>query len=305
MKWHLVVVALAATFCIEAQAPPVAAPKPAGESKDAKDGKREGVRTLERAQSMREQIDAGRPVKSHVRVAVRLKNGNKLSGVVKDGQLVERIDGLRFVEAQAQETGAGIRLWYATGARNYVFVPFADFNGYQILQRLSQKQIDEIERDMQMEESRRAEREAAQARKVVGKVEPSPAQAEEGDGTPRATPEQSPKPVVPSKTEVAKDGTPVLTAAEKAELERQRLWFSLMQDYPSTAGWGATKRDEISNRMVVIGAKPSDKEQRFVDQFAEWQKACEHFAVKPEAKPAEQGAEATKDYRSKSKDKSK
>lgn len=312
MKWHLVVVALAATVCLEAQEPPVpetkpvAPPRPDGESKEPKS---QSERTLERAQTMREQIGLGRPVKSHVRVSVRLKNGNKLSGVVKDGQLVERIDGLRFVEAQAQEVGAGIRLWYATGARNYVFVPFTDFNEYVILQRLSQKQLDEIEQNMQMEEARRAEREAAAARAASGKAQGAPEAEGAGDDTtpaPNAEPAAKAAGTDPAAKgkPAAKDAPAAGSAADKAAQDLQRLYFGLLQDYPPAAGWGKAKRDEIAHRLVVIGAKPSDKEQRFVDQFENWQKACAHFAVDPEPKPAtDGGAESPRDRRSKRKEK--
>lgn len=148
-------------------------------------------RVSERADSMREQIGKGRQVRSHVRVAVRLKNGNKLIGVVKDGRFVERVDGLRFVDAQAQERGAGIRLWYSGGTRNYVFVPFANFQSYEVLQRLSQEQLTAMEQEMQMAEQRAAEREAARARAATGKPaeEPAPAPTDEkaGDGTPAPT----------------------------------------------------------------------------------------------------------------------
>ncbi len=249
-----------------------------------------GSRVEERAQSMRDQIGTGRPVQSHVRVMVRLKNGNRLNGVVKDGKLVERVDGLRFVEAQAQDKGAGIRLWYSGGARNYVFVPFSDFAEYEVQQQLTQKQIEQIETDMQMNERRAAERAAATARAATGTAEGAPA-APTGESAPSESVvgvTQEPAPAATGTTTVktkksAKanvDAAPAKLDAQQVELELHRTWFALVQAYPPAQGWNEKKRDEISRRFVVIGSKPSEAEQKFVDNYDQWVKACAHFAVK-------------------------
>lgn len=259
---------------------------------------RDQGRLEERAKSMREQIDTGKQVKSHVRVSVRLKNGNKLTGVVKDGRFVERVDGLRFVDAQAQDRGAGIRLWYTSGIRNYVFVPFGDFAEYQVLQRLSKEQLEELEHELQQQEGRRAEREAEAARAAAA------AKARDGKGTegePVADTPPAPgqegvasKPDAEAKkgkTEQGKEAQS--TEAQSAEApkpavmsEEQKQWFSLLQTYPPAAGWGKARRDEISRRLAVVGAKPSEMEQKFVTQFAAWEEACTFFAVDAEAPPA-------------------
>ncbi|MFY9344742.1 MAG: hypothetical protein WAT39_19780, partial [Planctomycetota bacterium] len=142
MNWLLPVALVALVPALLAQqsgSPAPAAPAPTPAPTPARS------QVDKHASSMREQIVTGRTLQSHVRVAVRLKNGNKLLGVVKDGKLVERVDGLRFVEASALDRGAGIRLWYTGGTRNYVFVPFGDFAEYEILQQLSAKQIEQIE----------------------------------------------------------------------------------------------------------------------------------------------------------------
>ncbi|MBL8751290.1 MAG: hypothetical protein JNK78_19185 [Planctomycetes bacterium] len=268
------VVVLAATSTVRAQDPPATS-----ESRDQ-------VRAEERARSMREQIDTGKQVKSHVRVAVRLKNGNKLVGVVKDGRFVERVDGLRFVDAQANDRGAGIRLWYTSGIRNYVFVPFADFVDYQVLQRLSTKQLEELESEMQLQEGRRAERQAADARaadaakaraegEATGDAVTPPA---EGEATPPGTDEATKTTAGKTKKAKAGDTKPEGEGA-KGETAQQRQWFALLQAYPPAGGWNKAKRDEIAKRFVVIGAKPSETEQKFVDQFAEWEKACSFFGV--------------------------
>lgn len=279
MKWLPVAAMVAASVSLVAQsvAPtPPAAPQPPKES----------PRVEQRAQSMREQIGTGRQVQSHVRVSVRLKNGNKLKGVVKDGKLVERVDGLRFVEAQAQERGAGIRLWYSSGARNYVFVPFADFAEYEVLQRLSSQQIAELEGEMQMEERRAAERAAALAERT--KAQPSgsapPGEAAGAAGQEPAATGGKPAPAAEAKP----------PAAETDAQAQQRKWFTLVNTYSPDDGWNKARRDEIARRMVVVGAKPNELEQGFVDQFAEWEKACNHFGVGA-AKPATEGEQPPAD----------
>lgn len=211
----------------------------------------------ERAQSMRRQIGEGKAVQSHVKVLVRLKNGNRLVGVVKDGKLVERIDGLRFVEASAGDDGAGIRVWYTAGTRNFVFVPFADFAEYEIVQQLTNEQVLQIERELGMDRGK-------QAAKPEAPGEGGGKPAEAGGGQPAG----------------AATGKPA-AAADKPSDEQQKLWFDLLQAYPPTTGWGLARRDEIKRRFVVVGSQPSETELRFVDQYDEWTKACAHFGVTP------------------------
>jgi len=243
-------------------------------------------RVGERARDMREQIETGAPSTAHVRVSMRLKNGNKLTGVVKDGRLVERVDGMRFVDASAAERGAGVRLWYCTGGRDFVFVQFGDLAEYTILQKLTAKQIEEIERDLQVASERRVAEEAARERARQRTEVPPTGEAGIEESTPPA-PGQEPAPPAPPVS--PKDGSkpkdsPASDKADPSAKAQQQEWFALLQEYPVAAGWGKEKRDEIARRFVVIGSKPSEKEQRFVDQFAQWQKACEFFDVKPPAK---------------------
>ena len=276
MKWLSIAAVMAASVSLAAQTTqPTPAPAP--------QAPKESARVEQRAQTMREQIGQGRTVQSHVRVMVRLKNGNKLQGVVKDGRLVERVDGLRFVDAHAQDRGAGIRLWYTSGARNYVFVPFADFSEYEVMQRLSAQQIAEIEGEMQMEERRAAERLAAEAQRAKGSASAAP----EAGAAP--APGQEGAPSVP-KAAAADDKA---KEAESAAQAQQRKWFTLVNTYPPDDGWNKARRDEISRRLVVVGSKPSDLEQAFVTQFAEWEKACNHFGLgSATGSPAEGGTPA-------------
>ncbi len=274
MKWHHVVAAAAIGLPL------------VGQSSKQGGGSSEAARIEQRAQQMRDNIDSGRRIQSHVRVAVRLKNGNKLIGVVKDGKMVERVDGLRFVDAQAKERGAGVRLWYTAGARSYVFVPFADFVEYEVLAQLSPKQLEEIEAEMQMEERRRAER--APAAGADGAPVPAPATGEAPPAPPAKTGKAAEK--AAERAAEAEKALAAAKAATEAE-QQQRAWFTLLQDYPPAAGWNKAKRDEIAKRFVVVGAQPSEHEKRFVANFAQWERACTHFGVDPAAKKVTEGEE--------------
>ncbi len=269
---------LAANLLAQRPAPapaPTPAPAPAPSAEEQ--------RVDRRAQTMREQIVLGKQVVSHVRVSLRLRNGNKLLGVVKDGRFVERVDGLRFVDATVKERGAGIRLWYAGGKANYVFVPFADVAEYEVMQRLTQQMLDEIEAELRLKEQKAIQdARDEEARKLAAQKKEQ--EANEGEATGDAV---DGKPVgkagkAKSSAKDAKDAPP---AAPAGETETQRLYFQLLKDYPPGPEWNKDKRDEISRRLAVIGANPSDKEKKFVEQFELWQKAKAHFGVDGAAEP--------------------
>lgn len=265
-----------------------------------KEKTKKAKRVAERAESMRKGITTGRQVKSHVKVRVRLKNGNRLTGVVKDGRLVERVDGLRFVDAQARDRGAGIRLWYSGGTRSYIFVPFRSLRTYEVVQRLSQQQLLDIEKEMQMTEKRAKERAAREARKAQGKAEGYGAATEKPAGAPDVRSLDALKPGVSEvggakpatevpaptgttqpaakKSVVAKVGEGVKTGADTS---KQLLWSELLRKYPPKQGWNEAKKQEIMRRPAVIGAQPSAHEKAFVKQFRDWVQACEHHGINP------------------------
>lgn len=286
-------------------------------------------RIEERAKRMRQEFGGGKKVKSHVRVQVRLNNGNRLRGVVKDGRLVERVTGLRFETAHAADRGAGIRIWYSGGTRNYVFVPFSELKNYTVLQRLTTEQLAELEAEMAMKEDRER-RGGFQRGGDPNRASGTPARPE-GEGRPQAggatgsngqpangqsqgaTPAGpgaagvqtqasqigSAKPSAkgstgngPGATGVAKSvtsgtgstgsattGAGTGAGASEAQQDAHRKWFQLLQDYPPAQGWNEAKRTEIQTRFNRIGAAPTEKENAFVENFAEWQKAVKHFAA--------------------------
>lgn len=224
-------------------------------------------------QEMRRQVVEGQVIRSHVRVTVRLKNGNRIRGIVKDGFLVERVDGLRFVGADQDDPGAGIRLYYWNGRRNFVFLPFADMREYHVNQRLSSDELAAIEYETRRQEEEEARRLAAE-RAAAGQ-QPGTGTPEGGAGStdPAAgeTPAEQPAVPLPGGAQPGENGI-------GAELQGL---YQLLQQYPPSAGWGPEKRDEISRRKAVIGANPSPAELKFVERYREWEHACRLFGVTP------------------------
>ena len=290
MNRYAVVLATLLGASVVAQQPPA---PPGGVKPKPPTSERKRVR--ERAEDMRRNIEEGKQVKSHVRVQVRLKNGNRLTGVVKDGRLVERVDGLRFVDADARDDGAGIRLWYSAGTRSYVFVPFGSLRSYKVVQRLSQKQILEIEKEMRMAEELAAERAARAARKARAGDKGAEPQGERPAAIDPKQPPQlggnkQPVPTPGGDVQPAKNSPPKLPksgagdAGNDIEKTKQQLRYSeLLRKYPPTEGWNKDKRDEISRRFNVLGVRPSKFELEFVEVFSEWQKACQELDVDPNA----------------------
>lgn len=263
-------------------------------------------RVTRRAQEMRDNLGKGTQVKSHVRVQVRLKNGNRLKGVVKDGRLVERVNGLRFVDADASDRGAGIRLWYSGGTRNYVFVPFKGLAEYKVLQRLSPKELLAIETQLKMEEVKRLElarqemkmrkqKDEAEAAAAAALAAAQPAGETQNEGViPPMAKGKLQVGAVPGKNPAqsgagAGTGATGTTGATKtgaagdagAQAEMAKL-LQMVKDYPPQSGWCKAKADEIKRRFVVIGARPSEKEQFFADNYDLWVKACGQFGLDTE-----------------------
>ena len=280
----------------------------------------------QQAREMRAAIRDGKVRTSHVKVRVRLKNGNRLTGVVKDGRLVERLEGLRFVEAEAGERGAGIRLWYTSGTRSQVFVPFADLQDYEVVQSLTRQELKRIEEQLQQPERVRRAPAATSVAKATevqrvpkrrtetitagrrpGRPPPPPDGLDSWArqplppsveiGAPRApdAPSAPAAPAAPSAEEVElRPATPPVggAVADRAIATAQQLlvWSELLRKFPPKMGWNAARKDEIARRLVVVGANPSAAESEFVAQFTEWLRACNHHGIAPDvtvAKPPE------------------
>lgn len=263
-----------AAFCVAAPAQqkpqPTPQPAPGAEAKPAVrvEDKATPNAALDReVESMREKVADGKTFRSHVRVTVRLKNGNRVQGIVKDGFVVERIDGIRFVAAEANDEGAGVRIYTYNGRRNYVFLAFSDMEEYRINARLSSSELAAYERKVKDGEESRRKASLEQAGKEPQADESATPPAE---AAPEATPAVEPAPKATKGEGEKKSSDPEVQAL-----------YALLQAYPPAQGWNAARRDEIKRRFAVIGARPSVAEQRFVDEFDQWQRACEVLGAKP------------------------
>ncbi len=223
-------------------------------AKRAEVRKQEQIEKQTRA--MRDEVRLGRSVQSHVRVVVRLKSGYRLSGVVKNGRLVERVDGLHFVSAQQSTTGAGVRIWYHDDTNSYIFIPFSNIKAYTVGERLTSGQVHAIEKEL-IKEARVAEMQRREkVAKAKAKKAAEMADAErQADATKANGAPEAPKPVQP---------TP-----EEAQL------LSLLEEFPPEAGWGPEKAAELQRRKVAVGAYPNAKEKRFLENLTRWQQALQ------------------------------
>ena len=226
--------------------------------------------------SMREKVTDGKTFRSHVRVTVRLKNGNRVQGIVKDGFVVERIDGMRFVSAEANDEGAGVRIYTYNGKRNYVFLAFSDMQEYRINARLSTAELAAYERKVKADDDAKQKELLKQLDQNAGQ---QPAQEPQTDPV---VPTEMTEALPPVKSKKAASDTETEDGEKKGGVaqELQGL-YALLQAYPPAEGWNATRRDEISRRRAVVGANPSPKEQKFVEQFESWKRACELLGAKP------------------------
>lgn len=234
------------------------------------------------AQRMRERLEEGqRELRSHVRVQVRLKNGNRLLGVVKDSHIIQRADGYRFVKTDARDPGAGIRLWYYNNSNSFIFLPFDSLQDYQVKERLSTAQVLAIETQITEEQRRKeaeqkAEQEAQRLREIAGEGEPPSGEETPAGETPPVEPQGETGKPAPKEAGGAGEAGGKETPAEAAQKEEARL-LQLLRDYPPADGWSEQRKGEISRRFAVTGSRPTAHEQRFVEVFADWQKAVARF----------------------------
>ncbi|MBK8974974.1 MAG: hypothetical protein IPM29_03540 [Planctomycetes bacterium] len=219
----------------------------------------------ERERQMRE----GRVVESNVRITVRLTNGSRMRGIIRNGRFVERHDGLEFVSSDVRTPGAGIRLWYFSRSNSYVFLPFEQIKEHTIGQVLTDEEVAQIGLELERAEQERKLRQAPTPPAAPPGAAPqsqSPADgAAPGAGGPEGTPDAE---------------VPTLTAEQQA----------LLTEFPPDAGWGLAKLQELERRKIVIGVFPNDKEKRFIDNFAAWQEA---FRLQKEIEERSQGTPPT------------
>lgn len=242
----------------------------------------------QQAERMRQQINEGGTVRTHVRVMVRLKNGNRLQGVVKDSEVIVRNGTFEFVRPAANDpraASAGIRLWYYNTSNSFVFVPFDNITEYRVQERLNTAQLVAMEEELRAVQRREAERRElellAQQKAAAGAAgEGAEAGSEAAvDGEPVVT---SGPVVLPTPGTVA---TPKPADKPKSDAPADdSALLALLQEFPPADGWSAERKAEIVRKKVAVGAAPSEQEKRFLEVFDDWQKAVTRFLGSP--KPA-------------------
>jgi len=237
-----ILIGLAAVICLGASGRAQQSPK---------DKKEQAI--AEKIARMRALLREGKLVRSHVRVTVRLSNGNKLQGVVKDGRLIERVDGLRFVAAEAGAEGAGIRVWYYDDTNSYIFLPYDRIKRYWVGERLSEEQVKNIEAELIAREDAARKR---YAEFLAERAASKKAAEEAAKANPAEDAEAKPADVV--------------QAMDDAESKRLMAIFT---EFPPEQGWGPKKKQEIEVRRITVGAYPDEKSRKFLSVFDDWMKA--------------------------------
>ncbi|MGA0058440.1 MAG: hypothetical protein ACO3RU_02535 [Planctomycetota bacterium] len=210
----------------------------------------------------------GKVVRSNVRITVRLQNGSRLRGVVKNGRFIEKHDGLIFVPSERVSEGAGLRLWYYDQTNSYIFLPWGTIAEHTIGEVLTDEDVTKmgLELDRQARVARGVPKNADK-----GETDGGEGEAKSADATPPAAPPGGG--VVPQ--EPAKPVSK-LTPAQKA----------LLTEFPPSAGWGLEKLKALELRKIQVNVWPNEQEKRFIDSFGAWNEA---FRIQQEE--AEAGGE--------------
>lgn len=201
-------------------------------------------------------IREGKVGNFNVRVRLRLHNGSRMLGVVKNGRFVEQEHGIDFVESDRRSPEAGVRLWYFDDSSSFVFLRWADIESHKVLAKLTNEEVRAIEVQV-------AERDAlvAQTRRLAAEAK-AKADAEAkaaAESTAAGTPATAPAPVTPPTPPPMPD---------------------LLKEFPPEQGWSEDRAAEIERRKVVVGAYPNEQEQRFLDVLAAWCKARDDYAAR-------------------------
>jgi len=202
-------------------------------------------------EQMRKAMREGRIVRYNVQVKVRLKNGNKMKGIVRNGRFIEKHDGLDFVVTDKRSQRAGLRLWYYNGTNSYIFLPHAEIAHYKLGLKMSDREIGELERKLVRAERRRREMERQLAEERRRRLLAGKRKGKTSTDKPGA--------------DVAKYGR-TLTDGE-------RKLMKLLDDYPPDKGWGDKKLKELQMRRITIGVYPNKEEKHFEESFDTWKKA--------------------------------
>lgn len=211
------------------------------------------------------------PLKLNAQVLVRLRNGERIRGLVKGGKFVERAEGLGFADAERVARGAGIRIWYYDGTNSYIFIEYEQIESCSVIRRLTDVEVREI--SDRMETQAKADRErlsqidAARLQALKDKTEGQKKDGELGKK-------------LDDLARKEEDSEKLRKIKEKGE--------ALLKEFPPEEGWGAERLREIQVKKVAIGTFPDSKSRKFVEVYEDW-KAAYELRKKEEADKAKEG----------------
>jgi hypothetical protein len=200
----------------------------------------------------------GDTLKLNAQVQVRLRNGERVRGLVKAGKFVERAEGLGFEDAERKAHGAGIRIWYYDSTNSYIFIEYEQIESCSVIRRLSDVEVREI--------SDRMEAQAKVDRERLSQIDAARMQAlkDKGEG-------QKKDGELGKKLE---DLTKKEDEAEKLRKLRDKA-DALLKEFPPEEGWSAEKLRDIQVKKVAVGAFPDAKSRKFVEVYEDWKAAHE------------------------------
>jgi hypothetical protein len=188
----------------------------------------------------------------HDRVQLIFKNGQKLSGIVKNHRYAERAEGFDFRSADKTDEGAGLRLWFANPGQNYLFVKYKDIQSVNIVARVSDLEIRELEEKIYQEARAASERDGEE-------LASRRSQRLAGRDAERASEEKAAHDAKKKEKEKAKKAA--LTSAE-----------NLLNRFPPDQGWGEEKKKAIIAKKASH-LYPDAEETAFLKLFEDWMKA--------------------------------
>lgn len=205
----------------------------------------------DQVEQMRKAMREGRIVRHNVKVKVRLKNGNKINGIVRNGRFIEKHDGLDFVVTDERER-AGLRLWYYNGTNSYIFLPHASIAHYKLGIKMTDREIQDLEQRLVAAEVRRREMEREMAEERRKRLLAGRNKDKKG-------------PAAKASDEEEKYGRKLT--------DDERKLMALLEEYPPEKGWGEKKIKDLKLRRITIGVYPNKEEKKFEESFEDWNKA--------------------------------
>ncbi len=214
---------------------------------------------------------SGKVVRANRRVTVRLKNGSRMRGVVKDGKFIELVDGLAFVPLEVKRPGAGLRLWYYDHTTSFIFLPYKSITKASIGEELTDEEVREIGRRIGVErrEAQKRAKKVREARKLAAAEKAKKEAAAKGGGAANA-----------GTAGASEAELPTMTPAQTA-------WI---KEYPPKDGWGIDKVSALERRKIVVGVYPNKVEKRFIDNFKTWNEAYQAYKKIQDAKAVAKAA---------------